>query len=72
MVLEASRSDAANLGARVIYIAGCAGSANTLADRDYKVPALGTMAHPGSGVSLTPELEAFKAYARPSLKTQSY
>lgn len=59
---RAQGADAANFGARSAYIAGCIGSANTLADRDFKVPALGTMAH--SWVQMfDSELEAFKAYA---------
>ncbi len=53
----------ANLGARAAYIGGCIGSANTLTDRDYNIPALGTMAH--SWVQMFPtEYEAFEAYAR--------
>ena len=52
----------ANLGARASYIGGCAGTANTLAEKIYGVPALGTMAH--SWVQLFPtEYEAFKTYA---------
>lgn len=55
--------DSAILGARAAYIGGCAGTANTISDRDYKIPALGTMAH--SWVQLFPnELDAFRAYAR--------
>jgi len=51
------------LGARASYIAGCVGTACTIADREYGIPALGTMAH--SWVQLFPsELEAFRAYAR--------
>ncbi len=54
--------NAAILGARAAYIGGCAGTACALADRDYGVPALGTMAH--SWVQLfDSEYEAFKAYA---------
>ena len=50
------------LGARAAYIAGCAGTACTISDRDFGVPALGTMAH--SWVQLfDSEYEAFKAYA---------
>ena len=50
-------------GARAAYIAGCVGSACTIAERDYGVPALGTMAH--SWVQMfDSELEAFCAYAR--------
>ncbi|MBC7087957.1 MAG: nicotinate phosphoribosyltransferase [Tissierellales bacterium] len=51
------------LGARAAYIGGCIGTANTIVDRDFNIPALGTMAH--SWVQLFPtELDAFKAYAR--------
>lgn len=53
----------ANYGARASYIGGCLGTANTLADRDYGVPAAGTMAH--SWVQMFPsEIDAFRAYAR--------
>ncbi|MDO5714012.1 MAG: nicotinate phosphoribosyltransferase [Tissierellia bacterium] len=52
----------ANLGARASYIGGCDGSANTLAEKLYGIPALGTMAH--SWIQMFPtELEAFKTYA---------
>lgn len=55
--------EAAILGARAAYIGGCIGSANTIVDRDFDVPALGTMAH--SWVQMfDSELEAFYAYAR--------
>ncbi|NLY45782.1 MAG: nicotinate phosphoribosyltransferase [Tissierella sp.] len=55
--------DSAILGARAAYIGGCVGTANTISDRDYGIPALGTMAH--SWVQLFPsELDAFRAYAR--------
>ena len=54
---------AANLGARAAYIGGCAGTANTLSDKMFGVPALGTMAH--SWVQMFDnELEAFRAFAR--------
>ena len=53
----------ANLGARASYIGGCNGTANTLADIQYGVPAMGTMAH--SWVQMFPtELDAFRAYAK--------
>ncbi len=53
----------ANLSARASYIGGCAGTANTLAEKLYGVPALGTMAH--SWVQLfSSEYEAFKTYAQ--------
>ncbi|MEW8974387.1 MAG: nicotinate phosphoribosyltransferase [Tissierellaceae bacterium] len=55
--------DASILGARAAYIGGCIGTANTIVDRDYGIPALGTMAH--SWVQLfSTELDAFRAYAR--------
>lgn len=55
--------EAAILGARAAYIGGCVGTANTIVDRDFDIPALGTMAH--SWVQMFPtELDAFKAYAR--------
>ncbi|HML36131.1 MAG TPA: nicotinate phosphoribosyltransferase [Bacillota bacterium] len=50
-------------GARAAYIGGCIGTACALAERDFKIPALGTMAH--SWVQMFPsEYEAFKAYAQ--------
>ena len=53
---------AAVYGARAAYIGGCAGTACTIADRDYGICALGTMAH--SWVQMYPsEYEAFKKYA---------
>jgi len=53
----------AALGARAAYIGGCVGTACTITDRDYNVPAMGTMAH--SWVQLfDSEYEAFAAYAR--------
>lgn len=59
---RAQGPDAATLGAKAAYIAGAAGTANTLADRRFGVPALGTMAH--SWVMMFPsEYDAFKAYA---------
>ncbi len=54
--------DGAIYGARAAYIGGCDGTACTLADKEFGVPALGTMAH--SWVQMFPtELEAFRAYA---------
>lgn len=54
--------DGAIYGARAAYIGGCIGSACTLTERDYGIPALGTMAH--SWVQMfSSELEAFRAYA---------
>ena len=52
--------DGAMYGARAAYIGGCAGTACTISDQMFGVPALGTMAH--SWVQLFPsEYEAFKA-----------
>ena len=55
--------DAATLGARAAYIGGVVGTSNTLTDRRFGVPALGTMAHSWVMMFET-ELDAFKAYAR--------
>lgn len=55
--------DGAVYGARAAYIGGCAGTACTVSDQLFGVPALGTMAH--SWVQLfDSEYEAFKAYAK--------
>jgi len=60
---RAQGADAAVLGARAAYIAGCAGTACTLADRVYATPSSGTMAH--SWVMMFPdELTAFETYCR--------
>jgi len=42
---RAQGTDAAILGARAAYIAGCGGTACTVSDKWYGVPASGTMAH---------------------------
>ena len=73
---RAQGSDAAILGARAAYIGGCAGTACTLTDQLYGVPAGGTMAH--SWVQMFPsEYEAFKAYCEtypdnPTLLVDTY
>lgn len=55
--------NAAIMGARASYIAGCVGSACAIAERDFGVPALGTMAH--SWIQLFEnEYDAFAAYAK--------
>ena len=52
---------AAVYGARAAYIGGCAGTACTIADEEFGIPALGTMAH--SWVQMfDSEYEAFKKY----------
>jgi len=59
---RAHGGDAAIYGARAAYIGGCAGTACAIADRDYGIKALGTMAH--SWVQMFPdEYTAFKTYA---------
>lgn len=55
--------DAATFGARAAYIAGAVGSSNTITDRDFKIPAIGTMAH-SYVQSFNSEYEAFLAYAK--------
>ncbi len=60
---RAQGGDGAVYGSRAAYIGGCIGTACALSDRDFGIPALGTMAH--SWVQLfDSELEAFRAYAR--------
>lgn len=54
--------DGAIYGARAAFIGGCIGSACTITEKMFSVPALGTMAH--SWIQLFEnEYEAFKAYA---------
>ena len=58
---RAQGGDGAILGARAAYIGGCAGTACTVSDQLYGVPAAGTMAH--SWVQMFPtQYEAFKTY----------
>lgn len=58
---RAQGGDAAILGARAAYIGGCVGTACTITDELYGVPALGTMAH--SWIQMfDSEYEAFKTY----------
>ena len=60
---RAQGADAAIVGARAAYIGGCAGTACTISDQIYGVPAGGTMAH--AWVQMyDSELEAFKSYCR--------
>ena len=60
---RAHGAEAAVLGARAAYIAGCHTSSNTQADLTYNVPASGTMAHAWVQM-FGDELEAFKQYCR--------
>lgn len=73
---RAHGEDAAVYGARAAYIGGCTGTACTLSDKLYGVPAGGTMAH--SWVQMFDnEYEAFAAYCRlypenPTLLVDTY
>lgn len=60
---RAQGADGAVYGARAAYIGGCCGTACISDERDFGIPALGTMAHSWIQ-SFDSELEAFKAYAR--------
>lgn len=55
-------ADAALYVARASYLAGCAGTSNTLAGLRYGIPVYGTMAH-AYIMSFPSELAAFGAYA---------
>ncbi len=55
--------DGAIYGARAAYIGGCVGTACAMSERDFGIPALGTMAHSWVQMFDT-ELDAFCAYAR--------
>lgn len=60
---RAQGADGAVIGARAAYIGGCAGTACTLSDELYGVPAGGTMAH--SWVQMfDSEYEAFETYCK--------
>lgn len=49
-------------GARAAYIGGCVGTACTIVEKEFDIPAIGTMAH--SWIQMFPtEFEAFRAYA---------
>ena len=60
---RAQGADGAVLGARAAYIGGCAATACTISDRDYAIPATGTMAHSWVQMFDT-EYEAFEAYCK--------
>ncbi len=60
---RAQGSDGAILGARAAYIGGASGTACTISDKLYGVPALGTMAHSWIQ-SFDTEYDAFCAYAK--------
>lgn len=54
--------DAAIYGARAAYIGGCIGTACTIVEKEFDIPAIGTMAHSWIQMFDT-ELESFRAYA---------
>ena len=60
---RAQGADAAIIGARAAYIGGVAGTACTISDQLYGVPAGGTMAHAWVQM-FDSEYEAFKAYCQ--------
>lgn len=60
---RAQGADAAIIGARAAYIGGCNGTACTISDELYGVPAGGTMAHAWVQMFDT-EYEAFKTYCQ--------
>ncbi|MDO4566992.1 MAG: nicotinate phosphoribosyltransferase, partial [Oscillospiraceae bacterium] len=73
---RAQGADAAFWGARAAYIAGAAGTSNTLDDKVFGIPAMGTMAHSWVQV-FEDEYEAFKTYCElypknPSLLVDTY
>lgn len=60
---RAQGADGAILGARAAYIGGCSATACTISERQYGIPATGTMAH--SWVQMfDSEYEAFVAYCK--------
>ncbi len=60
---RAQGADGAVLGARAAYIGGCAATACTLSNREYGIPATGTMAH--SWVQMfDDEYDAFVSYCK--------
>ena len=73
---RAQGADGAIMGARAAYIGGCAGTACTISDQLFGVPAGGTMAH--SWVQMFPtQYEAFKTYCEvypdnPTLLVDTY
>jgi nicotinate phosphoribosyltransferase len=56
-------ADAAMKAARASYIAGCIGTSNVLAGKEYGIQVYGTIAH-SYVMSFSDELSAFRAYAR--------
>jgi nicotinate phosphoribosyltransferase len=57
--------------ARSSYIAGCQGTSNVLAGQTYGLPVFGTMAH-SFIMSYPKEIDAFRAFAKPSQINQLF
>jgi nicotinate phosphoribosyltransferase len=60
---RAQHEDAAMLGARACYLAGCVGTSNVKAGKEYGIPIIGTHAH-SFVMSFDSELESFRAYVK--------
>ena len=56
-------ADAAMKAARASYIAGCAGTSNVLAGKEFGIPVYGTMAH-SYVMSFKSELESFREFVK--------
>ncbi len=61
---RAQGPDAAFWGARAAYIAGAVGTSCTLSDKEFGIPAMGTMAHSWIQI-FEDEYTAFKTYCEP-------
>ncbi|NLL90954.1 MAG: nicotinate phosphoribosyltransferase [Ruminococcaceae bacterium] len=73
---RAQGAEAAYMGARASYIAGCNATSNAMADKLFKVPAAGTMAHSWIQI-FDDEYTAFRTYCEiypknPSLLVDTY
>ena len=60
---RAQGSDGAILGSRAAYIGGCSSTACTISDKNFGIPAVGTMAHSWVQMFDT-EYEAFESYCK--------
>ena len=60
---RAQGSDGAIMGSRAAYIGGCSSTACTISDKEFGIPAVGTMAHSWVQMFDT-EYEAFESYCK--------